>query len=289
MNDEAKRPATLLSEWVGRQVPAAADWLAEAMERLGSGATDRDLYLAVSLAPRKVGKDDLTLDEADLASAERARPGWSPAGWSVDQAARLAVLLAADSDDETFARRLDALFRTGDVGELITFYRGLPLYPAPERHVARAAEGARSNMKAVFNAVAHYNPYPAEMFEEGTWNHMVLKALFVESPLYPIRGLDDRANPALMRMLCDYAHERWAASRPVSIELWRCVGPHADAQAIDDLTRVIGSEDECERLAGALALKASPDPEAARRLAAAPELRAKIESGAVSWESLARR
>ena len=83
--------------------------------------------------------------------------------------------------------------------------------------------------------------------------------------------------------------ERWAAKRPVSIELWRCVGPHADAGAIDDLTRVIGSDEQRERLAGALALMSCPDPEAARRLAAAPELRSEIESGAVSWESLARR
>lgn len=289
MNEDARRPAALLSAWVGRQVPAAAGWLSETTERLAGGATDRDLYLAVSLAPRKVGKDDLALSAEDLAAAKTARPGWSPAGWSVDQAARLAVLLSAEADEATFARRLDALFRTGDVGELITFYRGLPLYPAPERHIARAAEGARTNMKAVFNAVAHDNPYPAEMFEEGTWNHMVLKALFVESPLYPIKGLDDRVNPTLMRMLCDYAHERWAAKRPVNIELWRCVGPHADARAVDDLTRVIGSEDERERLAGALALMSCPDPEAERRLAASPELRAKIESGAVSWESLARR
>ena len=45
---------------------------------------------------------------------------------------------------------------------------------------------------------------------------MVLKALFVESTLHPIQGLDARANEALAHMLCDYAHERWAAGRPVS-------------------------------------------------------------------------
>src|SRR3546814_6920083 len=42
--------------------------------------------------------------------------------WSVDQAARLSFVLASDNDDATrFKARLEQLFRTADVGELITF------------------------------------------------------------------------------------------------------------------------------------------------------------------------
>ena len=90
-------------------------------------------------------------------------------------------------------------------------------------------------MRVVFEAVAHRNPYPAEHFAEPAWNQLVLKALFVGSPLDPIVGLDARRNPTLARMLCDYAHERWAASRPVSPELWRCVGPFATGPMLDGL------------------------------------------------------
>ena len=96
----------------------------------------------------------------------------------------------------------------------------------------------RSAVKPVFEAVAHRSPYPREIFDESAWNQMVLKALFIGSELAPIQGLDERANPDLAEVLLDYAHERWAAGRSVSPELWRCVGPFAHGRALKDLERV---------------------------------------------------
>ena len=228
-----------------------------AARQLAAGAADRDFYLAISYVPRKLGKADLRLGPSDLAAADAARPGWDPErlerrpGGAHPAAARRRRHAATRSRS-----RLEQLFVTADIGETITFYRGLPLYPDPKRHVARAREGARSGMQPIFEAVAHRNPYPAEQFDENAWNHLVLKALFIGSKLDPIQGLDRRANPALMRMLCDYAHERWAAGRPVSPELWRCVGPHADGAALADLERVLETGSGRERQAAALALRA---------------------------------
>jgi hypothetical protein len=285
---ETSTPSALLHGWLHRQLPdTGSSWLDEQLGKLAGEVGDRDLYIALGLVPRRLGKADLELSDADLAAADRARPGWDPRGWSVDQAGRILILLHAGSTGERFAARFVQLCRTADVAEAIALYRGLPLYPDPKLLEAHAAEGTRTNMRAVFEAVAHGSPYPREQFAENRWNHMVLKALFVGSTLHPIQGLDERANPTLARMLCDYAHERWAAGRPVSPELWRCVGPHADAEALADLQRVLASGSAAERKAAALALAACPDPRASELLAAAPDLAAAIERGELSWARLA--
>jgi hypothetical protein len=146
-------------------------------------------------------------------------------------------------------------------------------------------------MRAIFEAVAHNSPFPRERFDENRWNHMVLKALFIDSRLAPIQGLDERANPELARIMRDYAHERWAAGRPVTPELWRCVGPFADsADALSDLKRLAESPLETDRQAAALALSASPAPEAANLLGSMePALAEAIASGALTWNSLSEK
>ncbi|MFW6039230.1 MAG: EboA domain-containing protein, partial [bacterium] len=245
-----------------------------------------DLFITLGLIPRKLGKADLDLTAEDVNAADRAVPGWSPRGWSVDGTARVITLLHTIASRNDFPERFRQLCRTADVAEAIAFYRGLILYPSPEALESQAAEGVRSNMRAIFEAVAHNNPYPRRYFDQHRWNHMVLKALFVDSRLYPIQGLDERANPELAEMLRDYAHERWAAGRPVSPELWRCVGPFAETEeAIADLDRA-AQGDQTERAATALALSMSPSPLAAERLATMPDLAARIEDGTLTWDRL---
>jgi hypothetical protein len=286
----ATTPVQLLQAWLRRQLPSeAADWLDAQATTLKDAQTDRALFLAVSLIHRRIGKADLALTPADVAAAEAARSGWRPMGWSLDQAARVFLLLVADRTPSKFAEGLEQLFVTADVGELIAFYRGLPLYPEQPRYLERAAEGVRTNMKAVFEAVAHNNPYPVEQFSEHRWNQMLVKALFIGSALHPIQGLESRWNPDLMRMLCDYAHERWAAGRPVSYELWRGVGPYADGAAISDLARVLDGGGPVERQAAALALAASSNAAAAEVLGRDAALAAAVHNGDITWDALAAK
>lgn len=141
-------------------------------------------------------------------------------------------------------------------------------------------------MKVVFEAVAHGNPYPAEQLADEAWNQMVLKALFVGSALHPIMGLDQRANPALARMLGDYAHERWAARRDISPELWRCVGPFAHGVLLQDLARALETSSPPERAAAVLALRERSDTEAQVLLSRHPTLRDTVSARGVDWSTV---
>ncbi len=276
----------LLRGWLAHRLDEAARaWFDEQLAR--AGGADRDLYLAIGLAPRKLGKADLALDAGELAAADAARPGWNPAGWSVDQAARVALLLVSARDEAGFPEKLEQLCTTADVRELIAFYQGLPLYPNPGAYVARAGEGARTNMKAVFEAVAHRNPYPAENFDERTWNQLVLKAVFVGSSLNAINDFDRRRNEELARTLVDYAHERWAASRVITPELWRAVGPFIDEPMLDDMKRVAESDNPLERQAAVLALRESGLPGSPAPINISPEILSEVEAGRISWETVA--
>jgi hypothetical protein len=261
----------MLRGWLDARLGAEQRaWLADRLARIEAEPNGPALAMAIGIAPRKLGKADLALDDAERAAAAEARPGLDPAGWSVDQAARILFLLASfDGDEAAFAAHFDTLMTRGEVGEHIALLRGLPLYPGPERLAARAGEGIRSAVQPVFEAVAHANPYPREQFGETQWNHMVLKALFIGSKLAPIQGLDARRNPDLAIMLIDYAHERWAAGRSVSPELWRCVGPFARERDIADLVKVYREGDAEEREAARLALVECPLAKARDALAAA--------------------
>lgn len=277
----------LLRGWLNRQLDETArGWLDEQIQK--AAGSERDLYFAIGLAPRKLGKADLELNEADLGAAAEARPGWNPARWSVDQAARAALLLTAAEDQGTFPGTLEQLCNTADVRELIAFYQALPLYPNQAAYLARAGEGARTNMKAVFEAVAHHNPYPAEQFDEHTWNQLVLKAVFVGSSLNDIQGFDRRRNAELARTLVDYAHERWAASRVITPELWRAVGPFIDESMLADMRRVATSENPLERQAAVLALRESGASGAAELITLSPEIVSEVEAGRVSWETVSK-
>lgn len=281
-------PKELLSRWLSEQLEAPAyAWLDARRQALAEAYTDRALHITLGMAPRRVGKQDLAIESLQLAAADGARDGWDPRGWSVADAVRVLVLLdSADAGNQRFADRFADLCRHADVGELVSLYRGLPLYPEPGALEEQAAEGLRTNMRSVFEAVAHNNPFPDEQFSTERWNQMVLKALFIGSPLAPIQRLDERANPELARILCDYAHERWAANRDVSPELWRCVGPFAEGAMLDDLRKVVASGNKVERRAGALALAACPHPQATDILSSVPDLQQLVDAKVIDWNHL---
>ena len=263
-------------------------WMQSRLTLLRESSAIRDLHISLGLVPRKLGRADLNLSDAEIDAARRASNHvLDTREWTVETTARILLLsTVAEKDEKAFAPLFKDLCRTADLNESITFYRGIALYPHSAELDAQIGEGLRTNIRAVFEAIAHHNSYPREHFDQNRWNHMVLKALFIDSTLGPIRGLDERANAELAHILCDYAHERWAAKRAVTPELWRCVGPFATTDMIKDLRQVTESSLEIERQAALLALSQCSDPAASDLLSRFPEETAAIARGELSWDIL---
>lgn len=218
---------SLLFAWLEtRLTKEALTWLKQKVAVITQTATEKTLFTAFSAVPRYLGKAALNLSAVELQAAAKSIPGWQPINWTVDQVGRTVLLLSFNSEDgDRYFATIDKILAAADMGETVAFYQSLPLLPHPEKFQLRAAEGIRTNMTAVFNAVALNNPYPAKYLDDLAWNQMVLKALFVGTPLHPIYGLERRNNQQLCQMLLDYADERLAAKRTVNPELWDLVVP----------------------------------------------------------------
>lgn len=283
-----ERHKALLRGWlVPRLSEDAVAWLDQQAALIAGGA-HRQLGIAIGLAPRKIGKADLDLTPQEMEAGRAVRPDLDATGWSVDQAARILLVLASyTGNDEDFETALHRFFSTAEIGEQIALLRGLPLLSAPERLLPMASEGVRSAMQPVFEAVAHRNPYPREHFSEAQWNQMVVKTLFIGSRLAPIQGLDARRNGELAEMLIDYAAERRAAGRTISLELWRCVAPFATDAEVALLADILRDGTETEKAGAALALVACPRASAQEALASAGDLAAAIQTGRLTWDVVA--
>lgn len=282
----------ILYNWIAKNTSEKTiEWLRQKQELLRQESDlSRNFFLAFGMVPRYTGKDLIKLDKNDLEIAYYLRNGLTPTGWTTDQVARILLVLSLPYENkEQFLNILTQLYATADVGEQTALYLGLSLFPYPEDFKSRASEGIRTNMTVVFNAIALDNPYPAEYMDEAAWNQMVLKAIFVGSPLHRIQGLDKRANVPLANTLSDFAHERWAAKRPVPVELWRPVGPFINEQILPDIKALFASGDTMQQTAAALACAQSNFPEAKNLVDSYPDLKRKIESGELTWDSFSKQ
>jgi hypothetical protein len=245
-----------LDALLASRLPASAiDWLKQACAEIEDDTSAARFCSLFSLASRHGTKGMLKPTDAELSEAGRRLEGWNPERWSVLEALRSLLLLShpglAGGDGVPL---LEEAFRYADVGESCALYRSLALLPEPERFRWRAGEGARSNMRAVFEATCCDTPYPARFFDDIAWNQAVIKAIFVEAPLWRIHGLDGRLSAELARMALDLAEERRSAGRPVNPQLWICLGEHAGERGTRSLERELAGNLQPGRAAAAIAL-----------------------------------
>ncbi|MBN7809825.1 EboA domain-containing protein [Algoriphagus sp. H41] len=276
-----------LLEVLGRSAAQKSlSWLQGQMEKLATEPVPAKFFLAFSQASRHFKKEALALSDADKAKAASLVEGFEPAFWNELQAARTVLLLSYPQEKAKWLEVVNQLFETGDMYEQQALYAALPLMPFPEDLLARAIDGCRTNMTLIFDAIALNNPFPPRYFPEANWNQLVLKSIFMQRPLYRIQKLDERRNPALADIASDFAHERWAAGRPVMPELWRLVVPYLNDRFFADLKKVLKSDDQMEVEAGILALYQCQSEAAKQLLQSRSEEVMAIEYGEITWEKL---
>jgi len=278
----------LLRQWLKAAAPPeGVDWLDTMRDALNDGAPDGVFFSGFAQVPKRVGTGMLRLRPDDRAEAERARPGWRPTLWTADQAARTALLLVYDdSDAVAYSDMLNHILRSGDRAQAAALYRALPLLPYPERHLHWAQEALRADDRALFEAAALFNPYPADHFDEAGWNRMILKAAFLGVPLAGVVGLERRANVVLAHELRDFARQRRESGRRVPIDMWQAAGDKVGNHVVDELAAELDGPDVDMAMAAALALAHSRDPRAAEALSKRPELADAIRRGQLTWERL---
>lgn len=263
------------------------DWINERKTAPIGAASFNTAFAAL---PRKTGKALIAISEAEKDRLQTLRPGLTIDDWSIDRLARVWLLMQADaSEEEKYVRAIDQLFLAAEMNELVALYSALPLLAYPERWRSRCADGIRSNIGDVLQAIICNNPYPSEQLEEKAWNQLVLKAFFTEKPVDQIINLDKRANQTLALTLSDYAHERWAAGRSIHPIAWHCVGPFVNETIFPDIEKIAHSENKLEKEAAALACYHSPYEPAKKLLETMPSLKSTIEKGELSWHTLAQK
>ncbi len=271
-----------------RADPKSLDWLQGKIEKIHSDASPTQFFLAFSQASRFFKKDNFQLTEDEKMEAGRIVKGFDPGHWDMLQTARTYLLLSFAPGKETWLKSVHQLFETGDMHEQQALYAALPVMPYPDNMLTRAIDGCRTNMTLIFDAIALNNPYPSAHFPEANWNQLVLKSIFMQRPIYRIQGLDERRNQALAEIASDFAHERWAAGRPVMPELWRLVVPFLNDHLLEDLKKVVFSEDQLEAEAGVLAAYQSDFAPSKDLLKSFPETVSAIEYGEISWEKIGK-
>lgn len=263
-----------------------SEWLKAKESQIEGGFSFKDFYLAFSMASRikdgdKVISGDIAVPWGDVLTMEM---------WSLSRLGRVYLIAALAKHARQHLQQVyQQLFETATLTELTALYSALSFLPDPEHYADRAAEGIRTNMGDVFDAVALGNPYPSKFLPEAAWNQMVLKAVFTNKPLHKIVGIDDRANAPLALMLINYAQERWAAGREVTPELWRPVGKFLQEEHLPLIEGMLKKTGTIEQEAAVLACAESSSDALKEKVGDYPDIRKKIEDGQLGWESLGKR
>lgn len=259
-------------------------WLNEKIEKLSVTKSAKDLFMIYSLLAAKFdGNTAIKFNQKDVGRIDSFVSNKA----SLLEISRIYLLTKVlEIDADYYAPKVANIIQVGDTNELKTFLKYLILLPKAEFFKNTAVEALRTNIAIIFDAITLNNPYPAKYFNDQQWNQMYLKAAFMERDLSMIQSVDERANQDLTRIISDYAHERWAASRKIDPMFWRPVSKFMNEVLLSDMKRLLSSKDINENRAGALCCFYSGNKKAMTLLDGYSELKNKIASKEINWNTL---
>lgn len=267
-----------------QQEETNGEWLEDRIKDILKDQSVKDLFLTYSLIGSKYNNPDSLQIRCKDKNLEKYLTTHN-----IDRVALARIYMLStvlDADANFFTPKVVNIIQVADKKELETFLKFLILLPNAEEFKFTAVEALRTNIATVFDAIALNNPYPAIYFNDQQWNQMYLKAAFMQRKLEDISSLEKRSNKELARIISDYAHERWAASRNVDPYFWRPVTHYMQNTLLEDMHRLLESKDLVENRAGALCCYYSNKSDANELLKPYPELKARVAEKAINWDNL---
>ena len=189
-------------------------------QKLNTIKSDQEFFISFALVNKKIPSDHLQPTLEQVKNFHLINSEFIIENWTLDQLCRLSLLMNYPMLN---LQNLSKLISVADTQEQITIYKSIFYLENASQYTPLVVDGIRTNIIDIFDAIALKNLYPTKYFSEDQWNQMVLKAIFMERPIYQIEDIDLRKNEKLANILFDYARERWAASRHVTPELWRMI------------------------------------------------------------------
>ncbi|MFT5885562.1 MAG: hypothetical protein ACI9IP_002022 [Arcticibacterium sp.] len=255
------------------------EWFQKRFETLND---QHSFFLSFGMVNRKFEESQITMTSALQNQLKSINSAFSIDSWTLVEFCRLAFLLFLETENRK--DKIIKLLSSADRKEQVLLYKSFQFLANAAEFQLSVIDGIRTNMIDVFDAIALEDVYPFKYFGEDSWNHMVLKAIFMERPLYKILGLDERSNSKLAGILQDFAHERWAAGRAVTPELWRLMSGFLNDSIIKDLHKVIETDSEIAKLAAIKVLEENNNPETDNWLRTQG-----VSSQNVTWDEIGER
>lgn len=261
-----------------------SDWLNDKINHIISNKSTKDLYLTYSLIASKIdGNKALLIPHEGSETCQYLHNHQA----NYLELGRIYILVnVLEADKDFFTSKVSNIIQVADITELETFLKYLILLPNPEAYKHVAVDTLRTNITPIFDAISLNNPYPALYFDDKQWNQMYLKAAFMQRDLSAIVDIDSRANKELARIISDFAHERWAASRDIIPYFWRPIGKFMDDVLLEDMKKLFESPNEKEQIAAALSCAVSDNDKAKALLNENTKLKQKVEQNLITWDTV---